>query len=67
MLLMGLLILLGLYWITPIEIEKKRLANLENQIARKKVEVKKVEAVKTEIETVGSELGIIHDLSIPEP
>jgi len=61
LLLIGLLLLLGLYWITPIDIEKKKLANLENQIAQKKVQIKKVEAVKKEIETVRSELGIIHD------
>lgn len=60
-----LLIVLGIlvvvYWVTPLQRETQRLAMINKQIAQKKSEVKKVEALKKEIETLTRERNIISD------
>jgi Tfp pilus assembly protein PilN len=60
-LILALAVLLGIYWVTPIEVEKERLQNIEKQIASKKVEIKKVESLKQEIEAVNKEVHLIND------
>ena len=61
LLVLALAVLFGIYWLTPIEVEKERLQNIEKQIASKKVEIKKVESLKQEIETVYKEVRLIND------
>ena len=53
--------LIGWYWITPIQMETRRTALIEKQIALKKGEVKKVETLKKEIEGVTQERNVISD------
>ncbi len=52
---------------TPIEVEKKKLQNIENQVASKKVEIKKIESLKKEIETVYNEIHLINDFKQSKP
>ncbi len=66
-LILALGVLLGIYWGTPIEIEKKKLQNIENQVASKKVEMKKIGSLKKEIETVDTEINLIHDFKQSKP
>jgi Tfp pilus assembly protein PilN len=60
-LLLGLMALTAFYWITPVKIETQRLALIDKQITQKKGEVKKVEALKKEIDAVTKERNIISD------
>jgi general secretion pathway protein L len=60
-LLLGLMALTAFYWITPVRIETQRLALIDKQITQKKGEVKKVEALKKEIDAVSKERNIISD------
>jgi Tfp pilus assembly protein PilN len=60
-LLLGLMALTAWYWITPVKIETQRLVLIDKQITQKKVEVKKVEALKKEIDAVTKEQDIISD------
>jgi Tfp pilus assembly protein PilN len=60
-LVLALAVLFGIYWLTPIEVEKERLLNIEKQIASRKVDFKKVESLKREIETVSKEVHLIND------
>jgi len=66
-LILALGVLLGIYFGTPIEIEKKKLQNIENQVASKKVEIKKIDSLKKEIETVYAEINLIHDFKQSKP
>ena len=61
LLILALAVLFGIYWVTPIQVEKERLENIEKQIASKKVEIKKVETLKQEIEKVSNEVRLIND------
>ncbi len=67
LLILALGILVGIYWFTPIEIEKKKLQNIENQIASKKVEIKKIDSLKKDIETVYAEINLIQDFKQSKP
>ncbi len=60
-LLLGLFALTAFYWITPVKVETQRLALIDKQITQKKGEVKKVEALKKEIDAVTRERDIISD------
>ena len=60
-LLLGLLALTAFYWITPVNIETQRLALIDKQITQKKGEVKKIEALRKEIDAVIKERDIIGD------
>jgi Tfp pilus assembly protein PilN len=60
-LLLGLMGLTAFYWIAPVKIETQRLALIDKQITQKKGEVKKVEALKKEVDAVTRELNIISD------
>jgi Tfp pilus assembly protein PilN len=67
LLLLVLGILIGIYWTTPIEIETKRLQHLDKQIALKRNEVKKVETLKKEIESVSTEINLINNFKQVKP
>ncbi len=60
-LLLGLIALTAIYWITPVKVETQRLALIDKQITQQKGEVKKVEALKKEIDAVTRERDIISD------
>jgi len=60
-LLLGLFALTAFYWITPVKVETQRLALIDKQITQQKGEVKKVEALKKEIDAVTQERDIISD------
>jgi Tfp pilus assembly protein PilN len=61
LLILALGVLVGIYWITPVEIETKRLHSIDRQIASKKMEVKKIENLKKEIESISGEISLIND------
>jgi general secretion pathway protein L len=58
LLLFGFMV--GAYWLTPKEVEKKRLQNIEKQITAQKGEIKKIEALKKEVDAVFEEIDTIH-------
>ena len=66
-LVLALGVLFGIYWMTPIEVEKERLQNIEKQIALKKVEIKKVDRLKQEMEAVYKEVRLINDFKQSKP
>jgi Tfp pilus assembly protein PilN len=59
--------LFGIYWMTPIGVEKERLQNIEKQIASKKVEIKKVDSLNKEIESIYKEVQLINDFKQSKP
>lgn len=67
LLMLLLAALVGLYWMSPLELERKRLDYLDKQIALKKIEVKKVEALKKEIGRVSEELTLIEHFKQSKP
>lgn len=59
-----LLIILGLwivYLIAPLQIEEKRLEEIDRQISSRKEEVKKVEALKSEREALEGEIATVNN------
>jgi Tfp pilus assembly protein PilN len=60
-LLLVLGVLIGFYWIIPVQMETRRLALIDKQISQTKGEVKKVENLKKEIEALNRERNIIND------
>jgi Tfp pilus assembly protein PilN len=67
LLVLALAVQFVIYWMTPIGVEKERLQNIEKQIASKKVEIKKVDSLKQEIETVYKEIRLINDFKQSKP
>lgn len=60
-----LLLILGMwlfYIVSPLRIEEKRLREIDRQILMRKEEVKKVEALKKEVESLNSEITAINNL-----
>lgn len=58
-LLLAIFASLAMYVFTPVKIEEKRLQEIDRQISMRKDEVKKVEALKKDIETLSAELVTI--------
>ncbi len=59
-----LLLILGMwlfYIVSPLRIEAKRLQEIDRQILMRKEEVKKVEALKKEVESLSGEISAIND------
>jgi general secretion pathway protein L len=50
-----------LYLVAPLRVEEKRLQEIDHQIMLRKEEVKKVEALKKEIEALNTEITTIND------
>lgn len=67
LLILTLAFLVGLYWMTPVETETKRLEYLDQQIALKKAEVKKVDTLKNEINLISGEIGLINEFKQAKP
>lgn len=57
----------SLYMVAPLRIEKKRLEEVDRQITLRKEDVKKVEALKKEIENVDSEVSSINKFKGSRP
>lgn len=57
----------ALYLISPLKIEEKRLQEIDRQIALRKGEVKKVEALKKEVESMEKEIATITDFKENRP
>lgn len=53
--------LIGIYWVIPVQMETRRLALIDKQIAQTKGEVKKVETLKKEMEGLNRERDMISD------
>jgi general secretion pathway protein L len=66
-LILAILAMWTLYMVAPLQIEKKRLEEIDRQITLRKEDVKKVEALKKEIETVDSGISTIHNFKGNRP
>jgi Tfp pilus assembly protein PilN len=66
-LVLAILVMWSLYMVAPLRIERKRLEEIDSQIKLRKEDVKKVEALKKEIETVDSEVSTIDDFKGNRP
>ncbi len=66
-LLLSIIIMWVLYIIAPLKIEEERAIEIDRQIALRKDEIKKIEALKKEIEAVKTELSAIHDFKQGKP
>jgi len=56
-----------LYMVAPLRIEKKRLVEIDHQIMLRKEEVRNVETLKNEIESLNNEISIINDFKVNRP
>src|SRR4030042_2259966 len=63
-LILAILIMWALYMVAPLRIEGKRLEEIDHQITLRKEEVKKVQALKKEIETVDTEISAINNFKV---
>ena len=59
LLVLAILAMWALYMVAPLRIEKKRIEEIDQQITVRKDDVKKIEALKKEIESAGSEVSAI--------
>lgn len=66
-LMISILAIWILYIIAPLRIEEKRLQEIDRQIMLRKDEVKKVEALKKEIETLNNEIATITNFKENRP
>ncbi|HMK64370.1 MAG TPA: PilN domain-containing protein [Thermodesulfobacteriota bacterium] len=67
LLILVLGVFVGLNWMTPIENETKKLQYFDKQITLKKVQVKKIEDLKKEMDLVSAEIGLINDFKQAKP
>lgn len=67
LLLIALLTLAVVYFAAPVSIEKKRLEEIESQIRAKKESIRKVEALKKEVEELASEVAAINSFKGTKP
>ncbi|MBA4373791.1 MAG: hypothetical protein C0402_13140 [Thermodesulfovibrio sp.] len=67
LLLLGILAVAALYVATPLKVEKKRLQDIASGISSRKEEVKKVEALQKDIETLQAEIDTVSSFRKPEP
>jgi Tfp pilus assembly protein PilN len=66
-LLLSIIIMWTLYIIAPLKIEEKRVLEIDRQIALRKDEIKKIVALKKEIEAVKTDLSAINDFKQGKP
>src|SRR4030042_1607779 len=59
--------MLVIYMVAPLRVEKKRLWEIDNQINLRKEDVKKVEALKKDIETLNEEVSTIRNFKGKSP
>ncbi|HXX58940.1 MAG TPA: PilN domain-containing protein, partial [Thermodesulfovibrionales bacterium] len=66
-LVLAIVALWALFLITPYQIELKRIGDIDRQIALKRSEVKKVEALKKDIDTLNGEIATIDHFKESKP
>ncbi len=66
-LVLAILALWIVYLIAPLRIERKRLEEIDHQIIIRKDEIKKIEAMKKEIESLQEEISTINNFKIARP
>jgi general secretion pathway protein L len=67
-LLLAVLIASGLFWmLSPLQIEEKKIAIIDREIASRKDEVKKVEALKKELDGLEKEIAAINAFRTAHP
>lgn len=66
-LLVAILGLLSLYAVAPVWVEGKKLQDIDRQIALRKDDVRKVEALKKEIDAAKAEIGLIESFKEGRP
>jgi Tfp pilus assembly protein PilN len=66
-LLAAILSMAALYMIRPLRVEKDRLRGVESQLALKKEEVKKIEALKKDIEALQGDISTIRQFKANRP
>lgn len=67
LLAIAIIAIAAVYAIAPVKIEKERLAVIDKQVALKKDEVKKVEALKTELEALNRDVSVINNFKGQKP
>lgn len=60
-LFISIISLAAVYFITPLKFEERRLHAIEGEIAKKKIEAKKVESLKKEVEDLRNEVASINN------
>ncbi len=67
MLVAAILIIWGVSLFVPVDVEKKRLEEIQSEIAARKEEVRKVEALRKESDTLESEIAVISNFKGARP
>lgn len=67
LLVLGIMAVAALYVVAPLKVEKKRLQDISSQIAARKDEVKKVEALQKDTEALQAEIETISGFRKAEP
>ncbi len=66
-LMIALIAVSALYLVSPVKVERNRLQEIERQVALRKDEVRKVEALKKDIQTLEGEISAITDFKESRP
>lgn len=66
-LILAIIFMWALYIIAPLRVEEKRLEEINRQLVLKKQEAEKVEALKKDLEAIGSELASIKNFKDGRP
>ncbi|HMK50373.1 MAG TPA: PilN domain-containing protein [Thermodesulfovibrionales bacterium] len=67
LLALSIVVMWILYLIAPLKIEEKRLQEIDHQISIRKDEIKKVEALKKEIDAIQADISTINDFKHGRP
>lgn len=66
--LMFLIAAISLFWlVSPLQIEERRIAGIDREISARKDEVKKIEALKKDMEGVEKEIATLHNFKANRP
>ena len=66
--LLTVLLALGLFWlVSPLQIQEKRIEAFDREISARKEEVKKIEALKWNLEGVEKDIAVIHAFKTSRP
>ena len=66
--LLSVLVALGLFWLaSPLQVAEKRIEIIDREIAARRYEVKKIEALKKDLEGMEKEIAIIETFKTSKP
>jgi general secretion pathway protein L len=66
--LLTVLVTLGLFWlVSPLQIQEKKIEAIDREIAARKEEIKKIEALKWNLEGVDKDIAAIHAFKMSRP